>query len=88
VRSLQRRYTVLWTGVLACVRPEVAAGEWAVRLPAAFGLLNATPHLPADRGGVDAAELLAAMALDALLGPGERPAAVTQERPAPAAAAG
>ncbi len=70
VRSLQRRYTLLWTDVLRRVRPEVPDAHWAVRLPAVFGLLNATPHLPAQRGGVDAAAELTTMALDALLGAG------------------
>lgn len=68
VRSLQRRYSLLWTGVCRRARPETPEAEWAVRLPAVFGLLNATPYLPEDRRGKAAASLLGVMALDALLG--------------------
>lgn len=68
VRSLQRRYSLLWTDVLHRARPGLPEAYWAVRLPAVFGLLNATPHLPAERDGVDAAAELTAMALGALLG--------------------
>jgi hypothetical protein len=45
-----------------------------VRLPAVFGLLNATPHLPAGSDRPEARALLARMALDALLGAGARSA--------------
>jgi AcrR family transcriptional regulator len=87
VRSLQRRYGALWTEVLRRVHPSTPAGEWALRLPAVFGLLNATPYLPAGSDDAATRELLARMALDALLGTdGER--TVTPAGPAPGAATG
>jgi AcrR family transcriptional regulator len=89
VRSLQRRYGALWTDVLRRARPAAPLGEWAVRLPAVFGLLNSTPYLPAGSDDAATRSLLAAMALDALLGAAERPpAVVTPAGPAPAAAGG
>lgn len=89
VRSLQRRYSLLWMEVLRLARPATAPGEWAVRLPAVFGLLNSSPYLPPCSDDAATRTLLARMALDALLGAGERPApVVTPTRPAPAAAAG
>jgi AcrR family transcriptional regulator len=89
VRSLQRRYGLLWTDVLRSARPSTPAGEWAVRLPAVFGLLNATPHLPAGSDDAGTRALLEGMALDALLGAGDRPAsAVTPAGSGAAAAAG
>jgi AcrR family transcriptional regulator len=89
VRSLQRRYTLLWTAVLRRVRPATADAEWAVRLPAVFGLLNSTPHLPPGTDDDATRALLAAMALDALLGAAGGPTpAVRPALPAPAAAAG
>lgn len=72
VRSLQRRYGLLWTEVLHAVRPETPAAEWAVRLPAVFGLLNSSPYLPVGSDDAATRSLLAGMALDALLGPGVR----------------
>jgi AcrR family transcriptional regulator len=67
VRALQRRYIELWTQVARRIDEGVPATVWAVRLPAVFGLLNATPHLPAGRPD-DVRATLAAMARDALLG--------------------
>jgi hypothetical protein len=67
VRALQRRYIELWTQVARRIDEGVPASVWAVRLPAVFGLLNATPHLPAGRPD-DVRATLSAMARDALLG--------------------
>ena len=68
VRSLQRRYGALWLAVLQRARSAVPEAEWAVRLPAAFGLLNSTPYLPPVTDEARVRALLAGMALDALLG--------------------
>ncbi|MEV7767142.1 TetR/AcrR family transcriptional regulator [Microbacterium sp. NPDC086615] len=67
VRSLQRRYVQEWDAVLASVRPELDAAERQTRLLGTFGLLNSTPH-SAESSGDRAAEILAAMALRALVG--------------------
>jgi AcrR family transcriptional regulator len=52
VRSLQRRYVVLWADRLREVHPGLGAEEARARVHAAFGLLNSTPHsakLPEER---------------------------------------
>ncbi|MDF2920298.1 MAG: transcriptional regulator [Microbacterium sp.] len=67
VRSLQRQYVQEWDAVLASARPELDAAERQTRLLGTFGLLNSTPH-SADSTGDCAAEILAAMALRALVG--------------------
>jgi hypothetical protein len=86
---VQRRYGALWTEVLRRARPGTPAGEWAVRLPAVFGLLNSSPYLPAGSDDAATRALLAGMALDALLGAGGRPdPAVTPAGRADAAAGG
>lgn len=67
VRSLQRQYVQEWDAVLAVLRPELDADERQTRLLATFGLLNSTPH-SAGSSGDRAVEILAAMALRALVG--------------------
>lgn len=44
VRSLQAEYVQLWIDALAPCLPEADAAELALRVHAAFGLLNSTPH--------------------------------------------
>jgi AcrR family transcriptional regulator len=89
VRSLQRRYSGLWTAVLRRVQPSTPAEEWTVRLPAVFGLLNSTPYLPGGSDDAPTRALLAGMALDALLGAEARAAAaIMSTGPAPGAATG
>lgn len=80
VRSLQRRYVQEWDRVLAALRPGMAEDERQTRLLAVFGLVNSTPH-SAPPSGERAGGILAAMARDALLGPGGRQGGATS-RPA------
>jgi len=65
VRSLQRQYVQEWDAVLASVRPELDAADRQTRLLGTFGLLNSTPH---SAVAASAADVLAAMALRALVG--------------------
>ena len=44
VRELQRAYIALWARVLARVRDDLTPREARLRVRAAFGLLNSTPH--------------------------------------------
>ncbi|WP_223690930.1 SACE_7040 family transcriptional regulator [Leifsonia poae] len=44
VRRLQRRYIELWMEVLATLHPSLSTGERRMRVQAAFGLINSTPH--------------------------------------------
>lgn len=68
VRRLQRAYIALWMQTLA---PLIDAPDTALRLrvQAAFGLINSTPHSTssAARAQASTADLLAAMAEAALL---------------------
>jgi len=51
VRTLQRSYVALWAARLREVEPDLPEVEANVRVHAAFGLLNSTPHsafLPED----------------------------------------
>lgn len=84
VRSLQRRYVQEWDAVLAAARPGIAADERQIRLLATFGLLNSTPHSGSPTRPADAAAVLEAMALRALLGTDPAPAAADAPGPAPA----
>lgn len=65
VRSLQRQYVQEWDTVFAACEPRLDADERQTRLLATFGLLNSTPH---SAVAVDAPEILAGMALRALVG--------------------
>jgi AcrR family transcriptional regulator len=71
VRSLQRRYVEAWADVLVAVRADLPRAEAVVRLHAVFGLLNSTPTTPGLEAMADPVGLLSAMALAALLGPGD-----------------
>lgn len=70
VRRLQREYIALWMQTLSVL---CAAGEDELRLrvQAAFGLLNSTPHSTraSTRSDSATAQVLAAMAESALLAP-------------------
>lgn len=65
VRSLQRQYVQEWDRVFAACEPRLDADERQTRLLATFGLLNSTPH---SAVAADASEILAGMALRALVG--------------------
>ena len=66
VRSLQRQYVQEWDRVLADLLPQVDDAERQTRLLATFGLLNSTPH---SAVAADASDILAGMAVRALIGP-------------------
>jgi len=67
VRRLQAEYVRLWIDALAPLLPGTDAAELSVRVHAAFGLLNSTPHGLRRSGPVpDAVGLLASLAHAAL----------------------
>ncbi|QIZ99190.1 MULTISPECIES: TetR/AcrR family transcriptional regulator [unclassified Leifsonia] len=56
VRRLQRRYIELWMRVLGRLHPSLSPDELRMRVQAAFGLINSTPHTARVGGtSVDAA---------------------------------
>lgn len=56
VRRLQRRYIELWMDVLGRLHPSLSPDELRMRVQAAFGLINSTPHTARVGGtSVDAA---------------------------------
>lgn len=56
VRRLQRRYVELWMRVLGRLHPSLSPDELRMRVQAAFGLINSTPHTARVGGtSVDAA---------------------------------
>jgi AcrR family transcriptional regulator len=68
IRRLQRLYVEEWVGVLASLRPDLAAAEARVLAHAAFGLMNSTPFLGGEVDRRRRAVLLRAAANAALLG--------------------
>lgn len=67
VRRLQRSYLEQWVGVLARLRPGVAAPQLRVTVHATFGLLNSTPHSAGELPPAETAPVLLAMGRAALL---------------------
>ncbi|KRC49719.1 TetR family transcriptional regulator [Leifsonia sp. Root227] len=56
VRRLQRQYIDLWMRVLGRLHPSLSPDELRMRVQAAFGLINSTPHTARVGGAsVDAA---------------------------------
>lgn len=71
VRSLQAEYVQLWVGALAPHLPRADEAELGLRVHAAFGLLNSTPHGLRRSRAVPAPEsLLTELSLAALTAPG------------------
>jgi len=70
VRRLQRAYIGVWIETLAPLCPA-SDEQLRLRVQAAFGLINSTPHStrPSARSDVAVAGVLAAMAAAALLAP-------------------
>lgn len=67
VRIVQRAYVQRWVDVLVALRPDLDRAEAQLRVQAAFGLLNSTPH--STRRGAErerALRVLVAMALAGL----------------------
>lgn len=68
IRRLQRLYVEEWVGVLASLRPELAAAEARVLAHSAFGLMNSTPFLGGEVDRRRRAALLREATVHALLG--------------------
>lgn len=55
VRTLQRSYIAVWVGLLGRIQPEVEPAVLRLKVQAAFGLINSTPHSARSHGrNVDA----------------------------------
>ncbi|HEV7169130.1 MAG TPA: TetR/AcrR family transcriptional regulator [Micrococcaceae bacterium] len=71
VRTLQRNYIAVWVGLLGRIQPGVEAAVLRLKVQAAFGLINSTPHSARGQGrNVDAKTarpVLEAMARASLL---------------------
>jgi AcrR family transcriptional regulator len=66
VRSLQRGYIEAWVGVLAALHQATPTTELRIRMRAAFGLINSTPHSARTSPRASVRALLESMALAAL----------------------
>ncbi len=66
VRTLQRNYIALWVKVLAGIHPDDDPTELRIRVRAAFGLINSTPHSARTSPKSTVRELLERMAWAAL----------------------
>jgi AcrR family transcriptional regulator len=69
VRTLQRSYIEEWVRVLGGIHPSVPTTELRVRVRAAFGLINSTPHSARSVSRASVRGLLESMALAALTSP-------------------
>lgn len=65
-RRLQRRYLDGWTRALRARRPELAAGDAALMVRAAVGLIHAVAHADSRPRAEQAGPILARMALASL----------------------
>lgn len=55
VRTLQRSYIAVWVGLLGRIQPDVEPAVLRLKVQAAFGLINSTPHSARSHGrNVDA----------------------------------
>ena len=50
VRTLQRNYIAVWVGLLGRIQPDVEPAVLRLKVQAAFGLINSTPHSARSQG--------------------------------------